>query len=349
MYLHVEERIMAFAALSAEIKQIANKMDKQPGSIYNDLLFSIANNNPWFTFENVKQSLLAIAELLTENELRNWLKDYDLKQEKSIKTVGVVMAGNIPAVGFHDAICVLMSGNKLLAKLSSQDLILIPFLFNLLIKINPKFKDSFEFTTAQLINIDAIIATGNNNTSRYFEYYFSKYPNIIRKNRTSIAVISGNETNEELLNLWIDVLSYFGLGCRNVSKIYFPNDWNPKQLLDVSLKYDYLKNHSKYYNNYEYNKALYLINGVEHLDNGFLLLKEDESLHAPIGVLYYETYQDLQTLKNKLITLSPEIQCVVSSAFSGISNVSFGFAQQPKLSDYADGIDTMEFLIKLDN
>ncbi len=345
MNMHIEKRIIAFAALGTEIKNVVKEMELGSNEFYNELLLNIINNNPWFVPKNVIQSLSAIAQMLDEHNLRNWLNQYNFDDNKDPKSVGIIMAGNIPAVGFHDALCVLISGNKLVAKLSSQDLILLPFIFDELIKIEPQFKEAIQFTTGQLKDIDAIIATGSNNTGRYFEYYFSKYPNIIRKNRTSVAVISGNESDEELTNLLYDVLSYFGLGCRNVSKIYFPEDWNPSQLLDVSLKYTEMKNHSKYFNNYEYNKAIYLINGVEHLDNGFLLLKEDEGLHAPIGVLFYEKYKDISSLKYKLATSVSEIQCVVSGAFSGISSISFGNAQCPQLTDYADGIDTMEFLM----
>jgi len=343
--MHIEKRIIAFAALGSEIKNIVKEMELDSNEFYSELLMNVINNNPWFVPKNVIQSLTAIAQMLEAQSLRDWLIQYNFEDNKNPKCIGVIMAGNIPAVGFHDALCVLISGNKLLAKLSSQDMILLPFIFNELIKIVPQFENNIQFTTGQLKNIDAIIATGSNNTGRYFEYYFSKYPNIIRKNRTSVAVISGNESDEELINILHDVLSYFGLGCRNVSKIYFPEDWNPSQLLDVSLKFNDLKNHSKYFNNYEYNKAIYLINGVEHLDNGFLLLKEDEGLHAPIGVLYYEKYKDISSLKYKLAASVSEIQCVVSGAFSGISSVSFGSAQFPQLTDYADGVDTMEFLM----
>jgi hypothetical protein len=349
MNIHVEKRIKAFATLGAEIKNVVQELELNSNEVYRELLLKIVNNNPWFTPENVKQALSAIAQMLNEQDLSNWLNQYLIKDNATPKNIGVIMAGNVPAVGFHDALCVLLSGNNLIAKLSSQDLILLPFILDKLINIEPQFSEKILLTSGQLNNIDAIIATGSNNTSRYFEYYFSKYPNIIRKNRSSVAVISGNETNEELANLLKDALSYFGLGCRNVSKIFFPEDWNPSQLLDISLNYSYLKNHSKYFNNYEYNKAIYLINGVNHLDNGFLLLKEDEGLHAPIGVIYYEKYKEISSLKYKLANDISEIQCIVSGAFSGISSISFGNSQAPQLTDYADGVDTMEFLTGIMN
>jgi hypothetical protein len=347
MNKHIEKRIKGFATLGSEIKNIVKEMMLNSNEKYKELLLTVINNNPWFTANNVIQALEAITIMLEEQDLNNWMSQYDFEKEVNPKTIGVIMAGNIPAVGFHDALCVLISGNKLIAKLSSQDAILLPFIFNELIQIDNDFKDKIEFTTGQLKNIDAIIATGSNNTGRYFEYYFSKYPNIIRKNRTSVAIISGNESENELSSLLQDALSYFGLGCRNVSKIYIPIDWNPAQLLDVSLKYSDLKNHSKYFNNYEYNKAIYLINGIDHLDTGFLLLKEDTDLHAPIGVIYYEKYQDITALKYKLANEASTLQCIVSGAFSGISSISFGNSQSPSLTDYADGIDTMEFLEKL--
>ncbi len=263
------------------------------------------------------------------------------------KTIGVVMAGNIPLVGFFDFFYIMMSGNIVNVKLSSQDKQLLPLLAFALIQLEPDFKNYYTFTERQLKDIDAIIATGSNNTSKYFEYYFGKYPNIIRKNRNSVAVLTGNETNAELKLLGNDIFLYFGFGCRNVSKLYIPVGYDLNKIFRaIEDKKEIINNH-KYFNNYEYNKAIYLINQTLHLDNGFILLKEDMSLHSPVGTLYYEYFKNNEDLKNKLIQNKEKIQCIVTNHFDVADSIKIGNTQIPGLTDYPDGIDVMNFIFSL--
>ena len=254
------------------------------------------------------------------------------------------MAGNIPLVGFHDLLCVLITGNKALVKLSSNDQKLIPLLIDFLIDIEPSLKDKVIFTKEKLDHYDAVIATGSNNTARYFEYYFGKKPNIIRKNRNSVAVLSGKESQEELTALGEDIFRYFGLGCRSVSKIYLPKEYNIDTFFKAMFPYNSIINHHKYANNYDYNKAVYLMSEFKILDNGFLILKEEESFGSPIASLFYEYYEDVSTLKEKLKDNKENLQCIVSSGFVE-DEISFGNTQKPMLNDYADGIDTIAFLL----
>jgi hypothetical protein len=257
------------------------------------------------------------------------------------------MAGNIPAVGFHDLLSVLISGHKLLAKLSTQDFVLIHYLIQKIKEINPNFTTLIE-EADRLNQADAYIATGSNNTARYFDYYFSKKPNIIRKNRTSVGLLMGEENDEEFLKLGHDISDYYGLGCRNVSTLLVPDDYDFTPLLR-SLEPQaatYLNNH-KYQNNYDYNKSIYLINAVPHLDNGYLLLTPNDGLVSPISVVYYQTYTSLDEARNWLVERANRIQVVASAQGWYPNSVAFGETQKPGLSDYADGVDTMAFLSTL--
>ncbi|MEP2236928.1 MAG: acyl-CoA reductase [Maribacter sp.] len=300
--------------------------------------------NGWFSEENCIHAFQEWGNTLTKESINNWLSGYDLESNKE-KTVALIMAGNIPLVGFHDLLCVLITGNKAQVKLSSNDQKLIPLLIDYLIGIDPIFKDRVTFTKEKLENYDAVIATGSNNTARYFEYYFSKKPNIIRKNRNSVAVLSGKETTEELTALGEDIFRYFGLGCRSVSKIYIPTDYNIDTFFKAMFPYSDIINHNKYANNYDYNKAVYLMSEFKILDNGFLILKEEESFGSPIASLFYEYYDDISSLKSTLKNQEDKIQCIVSSGFTN-GEISFGNTQKPSLSDYADGIDTVDFLLR---
>ncbi len=308
---------------------------------------SARNYNGWFDEGMVRNALLALGESLQEEKLRKWVSEYPLDTLSTAKTVGVAMAGNIPAVGFHDFLSVLMSGHKILARLSSDDSKLLPAIADLLLSLEPAFEPYVSFTSSRLQNFAAIIATGSNNTSRYFEYYFGKYPNIIRKNRNGIAVLSGNENQAELEALSNDVFLYFGLGCRNVSKIFVPEGYDFEPLLNVLSKRTEISQRHKYFNNYEYNKAIYLINGRQHFDTGNLLLVEDEQISSPVGVLNYEYYSSEDALRNSLMVRSEQIQCIMSQATFLPKVIQLGGSQQPDLWDYADGVDTMEFLINL--
>lgn len=311
-----------------------------------EIVARAGHHNGWFTEDSVLFSLRQWGELLSEQNIKDWLGNYSFQTKSEPKTVGIVMAGNIPLVGFHDFLSVLLSGNKVLVKLSSNDKVLLPYLSNFLIEEEPSLADKIEFVDGKLENFDAVIATGSNNTGRYFEYYFGKKPNIIRKNRNSVAVLTGRESEEELKALGDDIFRYYGLGCRNVSKIYVPKEYDFDGLFNTLFHYKDIINQHKYANNYDYNKAVYLMSEFKILDNGFLILKEDDSLTSPISALFYSYYDDESTLRKKLQEMEEQIQCVVSRDAKG-NDVNFGDTQKPSLNDYADGIDTMEFLLKL--
>lgn len=295
--------------------------------------------NAWFTEENITYAVNNIvSELLQKHQLEKWISQYNLPDEP--KTVGIVMAGNIPLVGFHDFLCGFISGHKLMLKLSSKDEVLLKHLISRLKEWEPAVNEQVQ-TSDLLKGCDAYIATGSNNTARYFEEYFSKYPNIIRKNRTSVAVLDGTETDEELHRIAHDVFIYFGLGCRNVTQIYVPEGYNFQGMLDVFSSYDDIVTHSKYKNNYDYYLAIYLLNNVPYLTNGSLLLVENEIPFSAVSVLHYRFYDNLAELMDKL-RKNNDIQCI-----SGKGALPFGEAQKPGLNDYADGVDTMEFLTAL--
>lgn len=304
--------------------------------------------NPWFTPESVMQAIKAIGSILNEHDLTAWLNRYPDAGNGQGRRVGLILAGNIPLVGFHDVLCVIATGNKALIKASAQDSRLIRQVLQLLVDIEPAFADSFSFVD-RLENFDAVIATGSNNSSRYFEYYFGKVPNIIRKNRNSVAVLSGAETDEQLHRIGHDIFDYFGLGCRNVSKLYVPEGYEFRIFFEAIESYKAIIHHHKYNNNYDYNKSIYLVNRNEHLDNGFLLLKQDENLASPLAVLFFEYYSTVSAINERLAIEKENMQCVVSALpLTGVNQlVDFGQSQQPALWDYADGIDTMEFLSNL--
>jgi hypothetical protein len=346
--MDLEERIKSFALLGESLRNSLNCgfMTKAVTGRNLSLLKTLIDNqykhNPWFTPENVKRAITAIAEELTEDNLIKWTNVYPgLKEQKKPLSVGVIMAGNIPLVGFHDFLSVLITGNNLMAKTSSKDSELINYISNILCDINPGFRKRIEFTEATLTNFDAIIATGSDNSSRYFGYYFGKYPNIIRKNRNSIAIIEGDETDDELEGLGTDIFSYYGLGCRNVSKIYIPAGYDPAGLPKHWNNFSDVIRHLKYANNYDFNKAVYLVNKEAFHDSGFILLKEESKISSPVSVLYYEYYESQYAVKQQTELLKEKIQCVVNR-----HNIPFGEAQWPHLWDYADGIDTIEFLLK---
>lgn len=319
----------------------------------NDLFFLVLKEqiemavhyNGWFTKENVLFSLEEWSKALSEANLDRWLKPYNFNQTET-KTVGIVMAGNIPLVGFHDLISVLISGHKVLIKQSSNDQKLLPILADYLMAIEPEYKELIEFTDGRFGNFDAVIATGSNNTARYFEYYFSKRPSIIRRNRNSVAILTGNESTSELQALGDDIFRYFGLGCRNVSKLYLPEGYNFDSFFKVMFPWADLMNNAKYANNYDYNKAVYLMSEFKLLDNGFLILKEDQNFGSPIGTLFYETYSDVNSLKLTLEENKDNLQCIVSKGFFK-EEIVFGQTQHPQLWDYADDVDTLKFLQQL--
>jgi hypothetical protein len=302
--------------------------------------------NAWFSTENIEKAVMAIGSMLQAEAVERWAKQWGKYPEVSApKKVGLILAGNIPMVGFHDVVCVLAAGHTALIKLSSQDKVLIPYVLDQLIAIEPAFAERISYVE-RLADFDAVIATGSNNSSRYFEYYFGKLPHIIRKNRTSIAIINGDESVEERTQLGTDIFSYFGLGCRNVSKIYVPKGYDMAHFFEPIESYKTMIQHHKYLNNYEYNKSIYLVNSDAHLDNGFLLTKPDTGLHSPLAVLFTEEYSSKAALEKQLQTMEEEIQCVASMSPLNLNNqvVPFGFTQFPRLWDYADGVDVMQFL-----
>ncbi|MGB0423905.1 MAG: acyl-CoA reductase [Flavobacteriales bacterium] len=296
--------------------------------------------NPWFKEENTRSQLKALGGRLNESELLDWLSRYEIPASKN-KTVAIIMAGNIPLVGFHDVLCALMCGFKVKAKLSSDDPVLLPSLMKIWEHTHSVLAKRVEFVEGKLEDFDAVIATGSNNSARYFHQYFDSYPHLIRKNRTSVAVLLGDETEEELKNLGNDVFKYFGLGCRNVTKVFIPQDFNLNRLFEAFFDFKEIVDHNKYANNYDYHKALWLMNKDELLDNGFLLVKEeDERLVSPVGSLFTQRYSNIDELEQLLENRREEIQCVV-----GKKHVPFGKAQEPALDDYADGVDTVQFLL----
>ncbi len=341
-----QQRIDAFVSLGLEIAEVVNG-NSNNWNIRQQQLAELAlqlhRSNAWFTPENVTRALRGISLLLDETELQNAARRYALDPPTS-KRIGVVMAGNIPAVGFHDFLMILLCGHSITAKISSDDRLLIPALAAMLVAIEPEFANRIHFSEGKLETFDAIIATGSNNSARYFEYYFKQYPKIIRKSRTSVAVLSGHETSEELQVLAHDIFSYFGLGCRNVTKLYVPLDFDFVHLLNNIGTWEHLKENSKYFNNYEYHRAGMLVNNLAHYDTGFLLLRENESLFSPIAVLHAERYDSLDDIKQNLHVNANEIQCVVSQLQEIPGAIPFGKAQEPGLFDFADGIDTAAFL-----
>ena len=299
--------------------------------------------NPWFMPANVHRALKAISVWLDRKQLDQWVEKYQGLQQDLVseRSIGIIMAGNIPLVGFHDLLCVLISGNKAIIKCSSDDNVLLPFLLEVLERVSPEFAGYFQLSE-RFGDMDAVIATGSNNTSRYFDYYFGRKPHIIRKNRNSVAVLTGDESDAELALLGDDIFSYFGLGCRNVSKLYVPADYSFDRFFGNMEVYGELINHNKYMNNYDYHRALYLLNSEPFLTNNFLSVREHTALQTPVSVLHFERYADKGDVMKKLQDEQDKIQCIVGKEF-----LPFGSSQQPGLTDYADGVDTLQFLLDL--
>lgn len=303
------------------------------------------SHNGWYTPEQVHFAVQSWAKALTPDNLELWLERYKLT-DTIPRTVALILAGNIPLVGFHDFISVLISGHRALVKTSSNDQHLLPFLAKYMIAIAPEVASSIEFTSGKLENFDAVIATGSNNTARYFEYYFKDKPSIIRKNRNSVAILTGNETQQQLIALGEDIFRYFGLGCRNVSKLFVPIDYKFDDFFKAIFPFGNVIHYEKYANNYDYNKAVFLMSNFKLLDNEFLTLKEDSSYSSPISSIFYERYENLSDVIQKLEQDSEMIQCVVSDKLTS-NSIAFGTTQTPELWDYADNIDTIQFLDNL--
>tara|TARA_R110002111_G_scaffold259846_1_gene330261 strand:+ start:554 stop:1612 length:1059 start_codon:yes stop_codon:yes gene_type:complete len=352
--MDLQQRINAFAKLGEFLSQFKTEgIEKNDSVIANDLFFDglkhqlklAREHNGWFTEKNIFFSIKSWSNVLTNKNIILWTSKYNFNIVKP-KNVAIIMAGNIPLVGFHDFLSVLISGHNVLVKQSSNDKYLLPFLAKYLEIVEPEFKGKIKFTEEKLQDFEAVIATGSDNTARYFEYYFKDKPSIIRKNRNSVAVLSNNETKEQLEALSNDIFRYYGLGCRNVSKLFVPTDYNFDAFFNAVYKWNPIINEAKYANNYDYNKAVYLMSEFDMLENGFLMIKEDESYASPIATLFFEHYDSTSSLQQKLAIDKDKIQCVVANDFSD-SEIAFGKTQNPQLTEYADNVDTLEFLLKI--
>ncbi|MFO8234391.1 MAG: acyl-CoA reductase [Bacteroidales bacterium] len=354
MNLSISEKIDLFAALGKVLRTYSENTREAKLEAYYRILDNklplAEEQNPWFTRKNILHALQNMGIALEKSKIEYWISQYPTLKEKKYNPlkIGVVNAGNIPFVGFHDFITILITGNLYYGKLSSKDKELPKAIRDILLKMEPSMNDNIIFENHILKNFDAIIATGSDNTSRYFEYYFGKYPHIIRKNRSSAAILTGDETDEDLRKMADDIFLYFGLGCRNISKIYIPQEFSFNRLFEnISHYEEALKQHNKYMNNYEYNRIIYLMNQTPHLDNGFLLLKEDKALSSPVGTLFYEKYTDLKKLDDYFSLHKDNIQCLISKSEQIYDAIDFGKAQIPELWEYADNVDTIKFLSSL--
>jgi acyl-CoA reductase-like NAD-dependent aldehyde dehydrogenase len=352
--MDLQQRINAFLKLGKFLSQFSSEGFKKKATVeHNDLFFEgfkhqiklAQQYNGWFTKENVIFALNGWSNQLTKSNFNKWTSKYEFKNEP-LKTIAIIMAGNIPLVGFHDFLSVLISGQKVLVKQSSNDNHILPFLARYLEYVEPEFKGRISITETKLEHFNAVIATGSNNTARYFEYYFKDKPSVIRKNRNSVAILTGKESDDELVALSEDIFRYYGLGCRNVSKLFVPKDYDFQQFFKAMYHWNSIIHQNKYANNYDYNKAVYLMSLFEMLENGFLMIKEDESFSSPIATLFYEYYNSEETLKATLKEKSDAIQCIVANGFSK-DEIKFGQTQLPNLWDYADNIDTIAFSLTI--
>ena len=339
----LKQRISAFVQVGAFINRHFSgtpfEAEKQLHQGLEALIETVHTYNNWFIPKFVNDAIFNVGVFLNEAELIQFTAGIPIKEPK---TVAVICAGNIPMVCFHDVMCVLLSGNTALIKLSADDDLLLPFFLRLLAHYEPEFEKQVLFADGKLGKFDAIIATGSNNTASHLHYYFGKHPNIIRKSRTSVAVLSGKETTEDLKDLGKDVFQYFGLGCRNVNKLLVPEGYSFNTFFESILDYGFVVNNKKYGNNYDYHRAIYLLESMPFLDNNFLMIRESPDLHSPVGVLYYQYYKNDADIKNYLETNKEQIQCVV-----GEGHIPFGYSQQPVITDFADNVNTLGFLVTL--
>lgn len=344
---------MRVAKITSDLAKLGNQLVALANNFENSdfapAFEKALRENAWFTPASISLAFQSLGRSLTVEKISQWLSNYTIEKPQKIKTIGLVLAGNLPLVGLHDILCVLTSGHRAKVKLSSKDQHLYQIVSELLVQIDASYQNQITFTDQTIKAVDAIIATGSDNSARYFEYYFEKYPHIIRKNRNSIALLTGDETNEDLEKLASDIFSYFGLGCRNVSYLMLPSGFEINRLFENFAAYSKVMQHNKYANNYDYQKALLLLNQIPFLDNGQVLLKEDVSLSSPIAVLHYQYYSDVQQLNAFVRLNKPKIQCIVSKTKWSFTTYELGEAQHPELWDYADNVDTLEFLLNLNN
>jgi len=350
--MELQERLAGLADLSHFLDEYLAQPDNPLTDTTRSMDQAVSKaeeENSWFTRPNLIFALSEISRVLKKPYLERWISEYDSKDlaPSRLAKVGVVMAGNLPLVGMHDFMAVLVSGHIFKGKLSSRDTKLLPYLSEQLIRMNPGFEDLIQFTEESIGDCDAIIATGSNNTYRYFDYYFSHRPHIFRKNRNGIAVLSGQESPADLERLSDDLFMYFGLGCRSVSKIFVPEGYNFDKFFGAIEKYRHLEDHNKYKNNYDYQRSIHLLNKIPHLDNGFLIVKEEQSEASPIATLHYESYASRDELSLKISPDDDSIQCVVSHQALHVPVLDPGSSQKPDLWDYADNVDTLNFLLNL--
>jgi len=334
--MQLTERINAFAKLSEVINENNAELQKEIGKA--------KNLNPWFTDVSIWDALNAIKyNFLNAEKLSTWLKMYEFNADAQ-KAVGLILAGNIPLVGFHDILCVLLAGHKCLIKYSDKDQVLIAYLLDELVRIEPRFDQQIE-SQERLKGFDIVIATGSNNTGKFFEKYFSHVPNLIRKNRNAVGVIFNDVDDVELSKIGSDIFQYYGLGCRNISKVYIEDSFKIDRLFEAVYSWKDVINHNKYKNNYDYSNALFLLNSEKFLTNNFLILRPHEGISSRIATVNFEYFSDENILKSNLKANSEKIQCIVSSKpIADLNTFSLGQAQSPALNDYADGVDTMAFL-----
>jgi hypothetical protein len=348
-----DKHIHAILNLHDCISLILKQYDSDEDNGFKSILIQAKIENPWFTEENVKTALINWSRALAPLEVEKWVSMYSgkLKNISSIKTIGVVNAGNIPFVGLHDLLCVLLCDFNYTGKNATGDTFLLPFISSLLIESEPSLREKIKYVQ-RLEQMDAVIATGNNNSSRYFEYYFGKYPHVIRKNRNGVGVLTGNESNEQLNKLGLDIFTYFGLGCRSVSKLYVPEGYDFKLFFESIYSFNSSMSHSKYMNNFDYYNSILLLKQIPFLQNGFLIIRKEKHIASPVAVLHFEEYKSQNELEKNLESKIEEIQCIAtienynfnSKSLSKLK-VDFGKTQSPSLWDYADGVDIVEFLL----
>ncbi|MCB0396305.1 MAG: acyl-CoA reductase [Flavobacteriales bacterium] len=343
----INQRVSAMAALGDDLRSLSSG----EGQFYHSFMEAVASaevRNRWFTPQHSLNAAMALGEMLNKQDLDIWISRYKEKDAGiSSKNVGLVLPGNVPMVGFHDLMCVLMAGHVAQVKYASDDAVLLPFLINRLEEHNAGIGEQVSAANALLKGYEAVIATGSNNSARYFKQYFGKVPHIIRKNRNAVAVLNGDESREGLSKLAADCMAYFGMGCRSVSKLYVPEGYLFDPLLHALSEFDSMTQHDKYRNNYDYNKALLLLNKQVHFDNGVVMLTENPSIASPVSVIHFEYYRNVSDLEELVLNQAEQLQCIVSEADIFEGSVPFGRAQHPALWDYADGVDTMAFLHSL--
>ena len=345
--MNLNNRITLFVKLGRFFSDyINNNLESLERNKFDKAINESILHNSFFSKKNILKSLLSWSNVLTKKSIDDFLSNYLIKNKKREKKIAIIMAGNIPLVGFHDFFCVIISGNFAVIKLSSKDSHLFKFILSFLVKENPDFDTKFDVVESKLQIFDAVIATGNNISANQFELYFKKYPKIIRKNRHSIAILNGNETKKEIELLANDIFYYYGLGCRNVSKIFIPNNYNLDILFKSFVLWNEVINKNSYSNNYNYYRAIYLLNKEVFFDNGFVLLKESEKIGSPVGTIYFEYYKSDNQIKEMIKKNNEKIQCIVSNN-NYPKTIKFGETQMPNLNDFADDIDTFNFLLKL--